>query len=397
MIKEILNPAVQKFIKDHQLDDPFQLALEAKKYPGIPVDLAVGQIRSRQKAEKKVPSWTAVENIAWPPALSLEQSSSEQTAHFKSELLRGDMLADLTGGTGVDTYFLSKNFRKTIYVETDPWLCDLAKHNFPLLEQPDIEVRNETAEEFIKGLDGKVSAIYIDPSRRKARQKRAFLLEDLQPNVLLLLPKLLEKSETILIKLSPLIDIGYLFKNIPNIQKVLVLAVDNECREVLCLINGKGSPKQQVEAVNLQSSGQRDTFRFDLDKEKALNIQAGLPGKYIYQPNAAIMKAGAFKSIAAAFQLQKLHINTHLYTSSEKMPNFPGAVFLLKNIIKPQRKALREFLPSGRANLTVRNFPATVAELKKRLQISDGGNDHLFATTLMDGRKVLLHTERSIQ
>ena len=361
------------------------------------MDLAVDQIRSRQKARGKIPSWIAVENIVWPPALSLEQSSSEQTAYFKSELLQGDTLVDLTGGTGVDLYFLSGNFRKAIYVEPDRLLCDLAKHNFPLLDRPNIEVRNETAEEFTRGLDGKVSAIYIDPSRRKAGQKRAFLLEDLQPNVLLLLPKLLEKSETILIKLSPLIDIGYLFKNIPNIQKVLVLAVDNECREVLCLINGKGSPKQQVEAVDLQSSGQRDAFRFDLDKEKALNIQTGLPGKYIYQPNAAVMKAGAFKSIAKEFNLAKLHVNSHLYTSSEKIADFPGTIFLLKNIIKPQRKALREFLPSGRANLTVRNFPATVAELKKRLQISDGGSDHLFATTLMGGRKVLLHTERSIQ
>ena len=394
MIDKILNPFVQQFIKDHQFDDPFQLSLEARKYPQIPINLVADQIRSRQKAAKKIPLWIDTEKIVWPPPVSLEQSSSQWTAIFKSELLQGDILADLTGGAGTDTYFLSGKFNKTFYVESDPWLCSLAKHNFPLLTSKIIDVRCEHAWHFIAGLDQSIDVIYIDPSRRKAGNKRVFLLEDMQPNVLLLLPQLLKKAKIIMIKLSPLIDIDYLFKNIAHLQKVYVLAVNNECKEVLCLITLESSSEALVEAVNLKTSGTRSVFGFDLSIEKQLGTLIDLPRQYIYEPNAAVIKSGAFKSVPKKFGLAKLHTNSHLYTSDKKVADFPGAIFQLKNIIKPQRKALRKLLPSGQANLAIRNFPATVAELKKRLQIADGGDDHIFATTLKDEQKVLLITER---
>jgi predicted O-methyltransferase YrrM len=394
MIEKLLSPEVQKFIKDHQDDDPFLLSLKARETDDFPTREAIEQIQSLQKAQSKLLRWVATEGIVWPPPISIEQSSSEATAKFKASLVHGKSIVDLTGGMGVDVSFFSDSFNQVHYVEPNEQLCQIAKHNFRVLEKINIQIHPSTAETFLAENQDSFDALYIDPSRR-SENKKVFKVEDCSPNLLDILPESLKIAPKVLVKLSPLVDISLLLKTLsPNF--IWVVALKNEVKEVLCLVERK-MQRCRIETVMLHDNVDRTEFKFFLKQEKEAVSEFSLPQKYIYEPNAAILKAGAFKLIGKHFGLKKLHQHTHLYTSNELVDEFPGKVLTIIDQLKQDKKAINAAIPDGKINVITRNFPLSSSQLKNNFKLKDGGDNFLIGTTLFDGKRVLLVCTRSNQ
>ncbi|MCU0450032.1 MAG: class I SAM-dependent methyltransferase [Bernardetiaceae bacterium] len=380
----------------HQAQDPAKLALGGGGYPHLRE--AAAQVAARQKAKTKLPQWAACPQIWFPDRLALEQCSSEATARYKASLVQGGVLADLTGGLGVDASFFAERFKRVHYVERQPALAEAAAWNFAQLGLANVTVHAQPGEDFLAQPPEPVDCFYLDPARRAA-QGRVFRLADCEPDAAAWLPRLLALAPQVLLKTSPLLDLEaarrQLAQAVPGaLAQVVVLAVDNECKEVLYLLNRPPTepPEPEIRAVNLGRPAATE-FSFTLAQEQAAPVTLGLPDAYLYEPNAAVLKAGAFKSVAAQLGLTKLHPHTHLYTSPQPVADFPGRRFRLKAVAKPDKKALKALLIKGQANLTVRNFPQTVAQLRQQLVLREGGPNYLFACTLADGRKVLLLTE----
>jgi len=393
VIGRILDPEIQKFIYAHRLDDTYELALKFASRGKKFLDSVLPQIRSWQKAKIKLPEWAGANGLVWPPPMSLEQCSSEVTAKFKATLLSGKVLADLTGGTGIDTFYLSKQFYEVFFVEKNPVLCEIARHNFQKLHANHIQTTNNNANSFLNNTKKHFSALFIDPDRRNLN-RRVYKLEDSSPDVIELIPLMLKKADKILIKLSPWLDLQVIIEKLPWLQHIYIIAVENECKEILCLIEKKnGNPN--IEAVNFRKSGEHiQRFTFQPEEESNAQIHNTLPMKYIYQPNAAIMKAGAFKLVGTRHGLKKLHQHTHIYTSEQLIKNFPGKTFELIHQLPLTKKFVARALPGGKANLSVRNLSTTVSQLKNKLNIKDGGSDYLFAVTLLDQKPALLHCRK---
>jgi len=387
MLSQLLQPEVQKFIEDHRYDDPFLLSLNARKDTTFPLKEAIEQIHSYQKAKKKLPAWTEKKNIIWPPPVSIEQASSEATAKFKSSLIQGKSLVDLTGGMGVDTVFFADRFDDIHYVESNLKLCEISRHNFKTLGKNQIIVRHQTAEDFLKKNSHHFELIYLDPSRRN-ESKKVFKIEDCSPNLTEILPACLRASPNVLIKLSPLVDISILLKTLsPNF--IWVVGVKNEVKEVLCLVQ-RNMQRCRIEAVMLHDELPLEKFKFFRKQEKEAISEYSYPQKYIYEPNATIMKAGAFKLIGKHFGLKKIHQHTHLYTSDSLLENFPGKTFRVKKQVHPNKKEIHRIFPDKIVNVITRNYPITTNQFKQKYSLKDGGEDFLIATTLMDRKKVLL-------
>jgi hypothetical protein len=392
MTDKLLSPEVQNFIKDHQSDDPFLLSLNVKKEDDFPLKEAVEQIQSLQKAKGKLPSWTKTENILWPPPVSVEQSSSEITARFKASIIHGSSMADLTGGMGADTSFFADHFESIYYVESDPHLCELARHNFSLLGKSHIHAHNTTAEEFLINHQENFDAIFIDPSRRFENRK-VFKINECSPNLYDILPKCKAQTDQILIKLSPLVDLSFLINEFYPLS-IWVVAVKNEVKEVLCLIRNENRPTRIV-AIDLSHNGKINSeFKFLYHKESESNSEFSHPQKYLYEPNASILKAGAFKLIGNHFGLKKLHQHSHLYTSDELVENFPGKTLVVSEQLRLDKKEVRHAFPEGIVNVITRNFPLSPAQLKAKFGLKNGGDHFLIGTTLMDGKKELLACHR---
>lgn len=394
-IETLLQPHVQQFLHEHALDDPHQLALNARRYPDLPIPAIAEQLQARQKARHKLPEWYATEGLIFPPALSMEQGSSEATARYKSSLLRGQRLVDLTGGAGVDTYYLSQSFAQTEYVEQDESLATLARHNFSVLGASSIRVHAVSAEAFLNSLSEPVDAIYLDPARRDAHSRKVFQLADSTPDVLELQDKLLAKVATVLLKTAPLLDIQATVQMLKNVSQVHVVAVRNEVKEVLHRLERGCTGESEITAVNLQSSSE-EAFSFLRSEEAQAKVTYTDPLTYLYEPHAALMKAGAFKLIAQRFGLDKLHPNTHLYTSNQLVPHFPGRAFRCRAVVPYQKKAIRKLLSEAQANITTRNFPDAVATVRKKLGLNDGGDVYLFAVRLANEQLRIIITEKPV-
>ena len=355
--------------------------------PNIPAHIIQARQEVGQKiAAEKLPSWAACPTIQYPARLSMEQCSSEWTARYKSQLIKGETLVDLTGGLGVDCSFLSESFTHTTYVEQQPELCQLATHNFASLGK-DIQVINAQCEDYLENMQP-ADVIFIDPARRDNKGGKVVLLADCTPNLLDIGNKLLQKCQTLLVKLSPMIDIDSVIKAFPSTQEVHIVAVNNECKEVLVRVKGdliveKG--EIDIICANLPQQGQ--PFVFTRKAEEACTIAYSLPQTYLYEPNAAILKAGAFKQVAQQMGVHKLHPNSHLYTSNTLVSHFPGRIFTIDRITKVQKKEISNI---EKANLSIRNFPGSVADLRKKLKLKDGGDTYIFATTLYNNSKVLI-------
>ncbi|MFV0472324.1 MAG: THUMP-like domain-containing protein [Paludibacteraceae bacterium] len=388
-----MNQNTKNFIDRHVHDDIYTLALKAQSYHDVDITLAIRQIEGKQKTERKVPVFYRCTELLFPPKLSLEQSSSEVTSRYKSTLCSGNKLVDLTGGFGIDCFFMSEKFKNIVYIEKEKELCKLAKHNFKVLGRDCIEVVNETAERFLE-TDFDADWIFIDPARRKSDGTKAVLLSDCEPNIALLQKKLLIKAENVLIKLSPMFDLVQLQRELHSIKTIHIVAIENECKEILVVLKRNYNENIKIKAIHFLKNKNPEWLEFDNENEKALNIDCTKDvEKYLYEPNCAILKSGAFKTISHKYNLHKLHTNSHLYTSEKLLPEFQGRIFEVKNVIDYKKSNLKK-MDIPKANLTTRNFPLTVAELRKKLNINEGGDDYIFATTLSNNNLVLINCKK---
>ncbi|MEM7109693.1 MAG: SAM-dependent methyltransferase [Bacteroidota bacterium] len=383
MIDKLLSPSVQSFILKHENEDPFQLSLKYKEVDGIPIRLISEQISGKQKAKGKLPYWYSREGILYPPKLSIEQCSSQSTAEYKASLLKGHAFVDLTGGTGVDTWALSQSFRKGSYVEKLENLAILARSNFSVLKRHNIEVLNITAENYLNSASGKVDCIYIDPARRDEDKNRVFRLGDCAPNIIQLLPQLKKKAHKILIKTSPMMDIDLAIRSLGSVSEVHIVAVKNDCKEVLYLISETQSNEISFFTVNFKK-GRTERFNSTLNKIIAARAHLSRPMEYLYEPNASILKAGAFDLVSEKFSIFKLHKHTHLYTSDQLITEFPGRVFKVEQLLPYAKKEIRLAIPDGKANISTRNFKDDVATIQKKTGIKDGGEAYLLGFTDLD-------------
>lgn len=353
--------------------------------------------------EKKLPEWAAVPGLLAPPSLSLEQCSGPAAARHKAALVReylpegGDLLADLTGGLGVDFTTLAPLFRRAVYAERNEELCRLAQHNFPLLGVRHAEVLHTEAAEALRGISG-ADLLYMDPARRDAAGRRTLLVEDCTPDATLLLPEMLARSRFVLLKLAPMLDIKRALTSLARpAERVDIVAVGGECKELLFLFRSD-APVEAAGAAEPLITCIDDTYTFAFRPAEEAGATAACTatvGDYLYEPGAAVLKAGAFKLVAARFGLQKLHPNSHLYTADHAVDGFPGRRFRVRTVSSFAKRDVRRLLAeTDRANLAVRNFPGTVAELRKRFKLRDGGTQYWFATTLADRSHVLIATEK---
>ena len=387
-----MNEITKQFIRENLNADVPTLAL--KKAPvGTDVSLALRQIAARQLLQKKVPQWAENEDLLFPVHLSIEQCSSEATARYKANLLKGDTFADLTGGLGIDSYYLAQNFQQADYVERQAELCDLARHNFAVLEA-DIKVWNETAEEYLKEC-GQKDCIFVDPARRDEHGRKTVSIGDCTPDVAALKDVLLEKATTVMVKLSPMLDINQALVELHHVKEVHVVAVANECKELDFIMERGYQGETQLVCVNLLTD--QPEMRFALEEER--NCQCKMADsvlQYLYEPHPALMKAGCFKLLTERFKVLKLHKNSNLYTSDQLVPDFPGRIFEVEGWAAYHKKIKQELLADvDKASIAVRNFPLTVAELRKALKIGDGDEVYLFATTLRGEKKVIIRTKKT--
>lgn len=383
------------YIKEHAREDIRTLALQGRKYPQVDMTFAVTQIAGRQIAESKLPSWAAISDLLYPHHLSMEQCSSEAAAMYKAGLVEGDTLVDLTGGFGVDCSFLARRFRESHYVERQSELCDLARHNFPLLGL-DVHVHHQDGVSYLREMEP-VDCIYLDPARRDNQGGKTVAISDCTPDVQQLESILIEKGRTVLVKLSPMLDLSLALKTLHTVREVHVVSVQNECKELLLLLRKEATTAEiPIHCIQLLASGECRNYLFTREQEQQADCPlASAVGTWLYEPNASILKAGAYRSLTKAYPIQKLHPSSHLYTSEELIADFPGRCFKVKAVGGFAKKELRTLLEGvEKANLTVRNFPATVAELRKRLKLKEGGDDYLFATTLANGEKVLIRCSK---
>lgn len=375
-----MNEATLEQIRRHRQDDVRQLALKGMD------PLVIQQIAGWQVARTKVPSWAEVEGLHYPRHLSLEQCSSEQTARYKASLLSpGDTFVDLTGGFGVDFFFMSQPFQRRVYVEQQQELCDIARHNFDLLNHPCTVVCG-SATEYL-GQMPHASAIYIDPARRDAHGARTYSISDCTPNVLELQELLVKKADRVIIKLSPMLDWHKAASELQHISAIHIVSVQNECKELLLVLADGAMSEAPVVCINLLADGTLQRFEYNpATNARSVNVNAKVNTTYLYEPNASIMKAGCFDEIGDFYQICKLSANSHLYVSDHEVMDFPGRGFQILSIPSMNKRELKEALRDiDRANITVRNFPMSAEALRKRLRLKDGGDLYIFATTVGDG------------
>ena len=389
-----ISPETIRFIEEHASDDVCQLALQTKKYPQVDLSTAMVQISGRQIAEAKIPSWSKVQGLLYPKHLSMEQCSSEATACYKAELVKGDTLADLTGGFGIDCSFLSRKFKKADYVERQAELCDLARHNFPLLGLH-IDVHNEDGVEYLKRMNP-VDCLFLDPARRDSHGGKTVAISDCEPDVSTLEDLLVEKAKTVLVKLSPMLDLSLALKILKYVREVHIVSVNNECKELLLILQKQSiSSDVSIHCEHIVNDLHQH-FVFTQEQERISDCPlTSQVEAYLYEPNASILKAGAYRSLTQSYEVKKLHSSSHLYVSSRLIEDFPGRRFQVEAVSGFGKKELKTFLQGmEKANLTIRNFPSSVADLRKRLKLKEGGEDYIFATTLADESKILIKCKK---
>ena len=374
MNSNILQPKVQQFITDNLKTDITKLILKGSPFDEISIQELANQIVVKQKSEKKLRTWFSTKNIYYPAKLSIEQTSSEITANYKSNLVSGNSIIDITGGFGVDCFAFSKHFNKVTHCELNDQLSTIVKHNYQQLDVNNITTFSGDGIEYLRNNSENFDCIYIDPSRRNDAKGKVFLLEDCLPNVPENLDFLFSKSEKILIKNSPILDISSTINELNFVKEIHIVAVNNEVKELLFLLEKNYSGKIDMKTINFQKEREQ-VFNFDLTEEAFSEYTK--PLTYLYEPNAAILKSGGFHHITNQLEVKKLHQHSHLYTS-KILIDFPGRKFKIERILPYDKKQLKRIT---NANITTRNFPETVAQIRKKTKIKDGGNQYLFFTT----------------
>lgn len=387
ILKKLIQPEIQKFIRKNENANPADLKLKTKANHDFPLNDVVQQIQCRAKAKNKLPTWFNSKNIIYPSVISVEQTSSEITAAYKANLINGGILADLTGGFGVDSFYFAKKADLVYHIEKNQLLSEIAEHNFEQLHVENVFCYTTDGLWWLRDTSEKISAIYLDPSRRDKQNKKMVALVDCEPNVVEHLDFLFSKSPIILLKTAPLLDIDKCISELKQVKEVHVIAIKNECKEVLYILDKGWITEPLIITQNLEME---QVFAFTKSEERSIDSEFSIPLNYIYEPNAAILKAGAFKSIGHKFGLKKLHVNTHLYTSDELKVGFPGRVFSLQAMCKVDARELSAIIPSKKANFSIRNFPGSVTELVKKMSFKEGGDTYIFGTTLHNQKSALL-------
>ena len=379
-----MNQATIDFIRVHAEADVRQLALQGTKNPEVDLTFALDQIAGRQKAKSKLPSWAAIDGMTYPPHLSMEQCSSEQTARYKASIAgKGALVVDLTAGFGVDLAFISQSFQQAVHIERQASLCAISSENYRLLGLNHIEVVCTDGIDYLHQLDH-ADLIFLDPARRDDHGARTYGIADCTPNVLELRDELLQKADRVMLKLSPMLDWRKAVEDLGNVNEVHIVSVDNECKELLLILSKEEKPLKLF-CVNNGQVFEGDQGDW-LNERSIAEIRVPVPMSsqtYLFEPNASIMKAGCFALLEQRYNVSQLDKNSHLFVSDKDISDFPGRRFIIEKTTSMNKRELKAVLDGiNRANITVRNFPLSVAELRKRLKLKDGGDHYLFATTV---------------
>jgi THUMP domain-like/Conserved hypothetical protein 95 len=385
-ISALLSPKIQNFIIEKTNSDSSKLAFQKNPFPEIDFKIVINQIECRKKSKEKLPTWFNTPNIIYPSKISVEQTSSETTAKYKAALVSGENLIDLSGGFGVDDYYFSKKINHVTHCEINADLTEIVAHNMEQLKVSNITCIEGDSRETLLNLNKKFNWIYVDPSRRNDLKGKVFLLKDCLPNVPEEQEFYYNFSNNILIKTAPILDISSGIAELKNVKTIHIVAVDNEVKELLWEIEKNFSDEITIKTINFNKD-KLENFDFKLNSDVVTTY--GLPKKYLYEPNSAIMKSGGFTEIGNRYSLDKLHQHSHLYTSDDWI-EFPGRVFEIQKMIHYSKVEMKSNLENTKANITTRNFPDNVEIIRKKWKIKDGGNDYCFFTTDKNDNKIVL-------
>ena len=395
----------QEFIHKYREEDVRKLALQGARFPQVDLSYALDQIAGWQTARKKIPSWTAIEGMIYPPRLSMEQCSSEQTARYKAALVqrllkgeKGGNMVDLTGGFGVDFSFLSPLFDEAVYVEQQDHLCKIAQENINRLGLGQSEVVHDDGVAYLQRM-GQADLIYLDPARRDAHGARTYDITDCTPNLLEIKEELLQKARWVVVKLSPMLDWHKAVNDLQKVTEVHVVSVGNECKELLLVMEGNDHehPDERPLTIFCVNDGQVFTCSMDEMNEGVRIAERIEQGMFLYEPNASMMKVGCFGACATRYEVQAIARNSHLFVSDTLIEQFPGRIFRIKAVSAMNKRELKTVLQDiKKANVAVRNFPLKADELRKRLKLADGGDIYLFGTTTEEDRHLVLVTKMAV-
>lgn len=383
---KLLENKVQKFI-NQCLDEPIgKLALRSSPFEGIQTPEILQQIQAKKKCKKKLPTWYNTPRLYFPNKLNIEQTSSETSAKYKSNLVKGKTLLDLTGGFGVDSLYFSKIISSVTHCEIDEHLSEIVAHNFKTFGNENIKTIAIDGLEFLTQNKKNFDWIYIDPSRRDSNKNKRYFIEDCTPNIAEHLDLLFKNTQQILIKMSPMLDLKVALMALPQTKAIHVVAIKNEVKELLFILEKKFCKEPTIKAINLETNQSDFEFKYSDEVKSTVSYQNSL--KYLYEPNSAVLKSGAFKNLAYQFDLKKLSQHSHLYTSMKLNPDFPGKIYLVEQELPYQKKNIRRIFSGSKANIKTRNFPKSIDQLKKEIKVADGGSLYVFFTTV--GRKKIV-------
>ena len=390
MNSAILLEESQQFINVHLNDDLTKIIFKGSPFKNISIQELANQIAAKKKSETKLPTWFRLKNCYFPDKISIEQTSSETTAKYKSKLISGEKLIDITGGFGVDSFYFSKQVSKVIHCEINQDLSTIVAYNYQQLQAENIDTISGDGIDYLQKTTDFFDWIYIDPSRRNDDKEKVFLLKDCLPDVPKYLDFLFTKTNQILIKVSPILDISSTINELKFVSEIHIIAVQNEVKELLFLVNKNSDKEIKILTINILNQ-ENQKFDFFINQQSTANYE--LPLSYLYEPNAAILKSGGFDEVANQLGIYKLHKHSHLYTSASLI-DFPGRRFKIESICKYDKKVLKKLIPENKANITTRNFPKTVAQIRKETNIKDGGNLYLFFTTDINEKLICLLTKK---
>lgn len=383
----LLHIEIQEFINANIEKNISALALQKNPFPEVNWIAILDQILAKKKAKDKLATWFQTDFIIYPSKISIEQTSSEKTALYKSELVSGENLIDLSGGFGVDDYYFSKKMQSVVHCEINPELSQIVAHNFEQLNVKNAICHQGDSREILLKLNTKFSWVYIDPSRRNEEKGKVFMLKDCLPNVPDLLDFYFEYSNSILIKTAPILDITAGLSELKNVKAIHIIAVENEVKELVWELSKDYNGTISIKTVNIEKI-EFSKFEFILN-EKIEHPTFSVPQKYLFEPNSAIMKSGGFDVVSSHFKIDKIHQHSHLYTANESI-DFPGRVFLIEENISYSKANMKHYFENKNANITTRNFPETVENIRKKWKIKDGGNRYCFFTTDINNNKIVL-------
>ncbi len=390
MNKYILHTSIQQYINVNLTADISKILFKGTPFLDVSTQEIVEQIVAKNKCATKLPTWYNTPNIYYPNKLNIEQTSSEITANYKATLISGKSLIDITGGFGVDAFAFSKQMKQVYHCEINENLSKIVTHNYKQLYIKNIKTIACDGIKYLQKDNTKFDWIYIDPSRRNDCKGKVFLLKDCLPNVPENIDFLFEKCDNILLKNSPILDLTSAIKELKFVKEIHIVAVQNEVKELLFILEKDYINSIQIKTVNFNKN---NIQLFDFKLNKTAIATFSLPKKHVYEPNSAILKSGGFNQISHQLNIDKLHQHSHLYTSNQLI-NFPGRRFEIKHIISFDKKLLKKLIPTKKANITTRNFPQTVAQIRKKTGLRDGGNQYLFFTTDCNNKHLVLICEK---